>query len=260
MTTIISVPGPTAARDYLLARRAGFERYDTGSLAPRHGHLSAHVSITLASGDVQNGYAGRLRLVPGDVLVQPALDRHANETPHPRGAHVLHLPWRMETEFRGVYHLSSIDLVIREAERDPRAATGLLAELIDDAVPEPVPIWDWPDLLAADLRSGLVGIDDWARAHGLARETVSRGFRRAFGVSPRAFAGELHARSAWLRVISGSEPLAEIAADTGFADQSHMTRAIAAVTGAPPGAWRHMVRAGFLEGTMGRTAHAPDPQ
>ncbi|HEY9013223.1 MAG TPA: AraC family transcriptional regulator [Devosia sp.] len=246
MATIISVPGPAAAREYLLERRAGFEHYEAGSRAPRHGHLSAHVSITLASGDVQDGYAGRLRLLPGDVLIQPALDRHSNATPSPRGARVLHLPWRMETEFRGVYRLHSIDAVIREAEIDPRGAAGLLAELIDNANPEALPIWDWPDLLAADLRSGYVGIDRWARAHGLARETVSRGFRRAFGVSANTFATELRARSAWLRVISGNEPLAQVAADSGFADQSHMTRAIWAITGAPPGAWRQMVTSGFL--------------
>lgn len=249
MTTIISIAGPAAAREYLLERRAGFERYDAGSRAPRHGHLNAHVSITLTSGEVQDGYAGRLRPLPGDVLVQPALDRHSNETPSPRGAHVLHLPWRMETEFRGVYRIQPIDVVIREAERDPRSAMGLLAELLDEANPEPIPIWDWPDLLAADLKSRPVAIDDWAKAHGLARETISRGFRRAFGVSPSTFAGELRARSAWLQVISGTESLAQIAADAGFADQSHMTRAISSTTGAPPGAWRRMVRSGFLEGT-----------
>ena len=41
------------------------------------------------------------------------------------------------------------------------------------------------------------------------------------------------------------KPLAEIAAETGFADQPHMTRAITALTGAPPRAWRGALAQGL---------------
>jgi AraC-like DNA-binding protein len=42
---------------------------------------------------------------------------------------------------------------------------------------------------------------------------------------------------AWL-ALAGRRPLADIAAETGFADQPHMTRAITALTGVSPRAWR----------------------
>ena len=43
---------------------------------------------------------------------------------------------------------------------------------------------------------------------------------------------------AWLAIARTHTPLAAIAADTGFADQAHMTRSVKDVTGASPGAWR----------------------
>ena len=46
------------------------------------------------------------------------------------------------------------------------------------------------------------------------------------------------ARRAWRDVVAGTAGLAEIACTTGFADQAHMTRAIARLTGTTPGAWR----------------------
>jgi AraC-like DNA-binding protein len=47
----------------------------------------------------------------------------------------------------------------------------------------------------------------------------------------------LKVRRAWL-ALAGPGSLADIAARTGFADQPHMTRAITALTGASPHAWR----------------------
>ena len=74
--------------------------------------------------------------------------------------------------------------------------------------------------------------------NGLARETVSRGFAAAYGATPSVLRAELRARFAWLRITRGSDGLCNIAADTGFADQAHMTRWIHRITGAPPAAWR----------------------
>jgi transcriptional regulator GlxA family with amidase domain len=38
--------------------------------------------------------------------------------------------------------------------------------------------------------------------------------------------------------MAGSDPLAGIALATGFADQAHMTRSIAGITGLAPARWR----------------------
>ncbi len=68
-----------------------------------------------------------------------------------------------------------------------------------------------------------------------------KNFHRAFGVSPMQFRSELHARTAWLAVTDSYEPLSGIAADLGYSDQAHMTRAVKALTGAPPAQWRTRV-------------------
>jgi transcriptional regulator GlxA family with amidase domain len=94
-------------------------------------------------------------------------------------------------------------------------------------------------MLLADLTAnGSTEIGVWAEINGLARETVSRGFAAAYGIAPSVLRAELRARSALLRITRGSEGLCRIAADTGFADQAHMTRWIHRLTGAPPAAWR----------------------
>ncbi len=100
---------------------------------------------------------------------------------------------------------------------------------------------DWPDLLAADLRRNpSLELRRWAHSHGLRGETLSRGFFALYGVTPARFRAEARARAAWQRIRSGEIPLAAIAAETGFSDQPHMTRAVLALTGRPPGAWRQL--------------------
>jgi AraC-like DNA-binding protein len=98
---------------------------------------------------------------------------------------------------------------------------------------------DWPDMLAADLlKNPQTRLDGWARAHGLAAETVSRGFRKVFGVSPAAFRAQARAQSAFARIVGNDAPLAAVAAEAGFADQAHMSRATKALTGRTPASWR----------------------
>ena len=71
----------------------------------------------------------------------------------------------------------------------------------------------------------------------MAAATLSRGFRTIFATSPAAFRAESRAQSALALMAAGGSSLAEIAAVAGFADQSHMTRAVRALTGQPPGDW-----------------------
>ncbi|MDB5455817.1 MAG: transcriptional regulator, AraC family [Caulobacter sp.] len=232
--------------------RGGFEKIASRYDAPRHAHLHAYVSIVLAGGYDQAGFAGRVRLEPGDVLVQPALDRHESRQRRREDLHVLRLPWAVERSgLGGLYRPDDLDLVVRTAERDLIEASALLAEGIGRAAPRAVRASDWPDLLAAALRSGQrVKIAEWAHAQGLARESVARGFCRTFGVPPRTFTAELRAREAWLRTVFDDQPLAAIAADLQFADQAHMTRAVGAFTGAPPRAWRRRLVLGVQSWTL----------
>lgn len=126
--------------------------------------------------------------------------------------------------------------IARAAERDPREARALLLATVAAAANGAK---DWPDELAAALRehTGL-RLAEWAEARRLAPATVSRGFRQVYGLSPKAFRAQLRARRAWRAILRTGQPLASIAAETGFADQAHMTRAVRALTGHTPAQWR----------------------
>jgi len=190
----------------------GIETLPCNFSLPRHRHLRAYATVVLAGTFEESGYNGRIRATAGDVLIHPALDCHGNQMVS-AGVKLIRLDWRDASGIGGLYHLDNVDEVGRTA--------------------------DWPDLLLADLaKNASTEIGVWAEVNGLARETVSRGFAAAYGTAPSILRAELRARSAWLLITRGSECLCRIAADTGFADQAHMTRWIHRITGAPPAAWR----------------------
>jgi AraC-like DNA-binding protein len=216
----------------------GADRLPYTKEVPRHQHIFAYATLVLEGRFEQLSYAGRLVLHAGDVLINPTFDCHANKMVS-RGITLTRLPWRQEATFGGVYRNLAIDLVRRVAMHDPVEASGLLAEQVVARDYAPFAARDWPEKLAADLRdSPRLHISQWADAQGLSREYVWRCFQCAFGVAPVQFRSEINARAALLNIIRSDKPLSTIASDFGFSDQSHMTRAIRALTGASPGYWR----------------------
>jgi AraC-like DNA-binding protein len=71
---------------------------------------------------------------------------------------------------------------------------------------------------------------------GLDRFTIARQFRRQFGTSPHRYLLMRRLASARERISLG-QPLADIAADTGFADQAHSSRHFKKAYGMTPGRW-----------------------
>ncbi|MES2036052.1 MAG: AraC family transcriptional regulator [Pseudomonadota bacterium] len=215
------------------------QRLANGDDAPRHRHDHAYAALVLAGDYVEAGDAGRRHVSPGDVILHDRFEAHANRFGG-RGATVLNLPlpqgWTPAAAFM---RLADPDAVVRAAERCAREAVTLMLAGLHGA---PVQAADWPDLLAEALRSDdAPSLGDWARKNGLAAATVSRGFRQAFGVAPVRYRAEVRGLAAW-RGLADDLSLADLAAQTGFADQAHMTRAIVALTGRPPGAWRRSNR------------------
>lgn len=102
--------------------------------------------------------------------------------------------------------------------RPVSAAIRRVRDLIDDAPTLP--------LTLADL----------ARESGLSRFQVLRGFAQATGFTPHAYLMQRRIDLA-RRLIVGGTSLAEAAAASGFADQSHMTRTFARKYGVSPGAF-----------------------
>jgi AraC-like DNA-binding protein len=210
-----------------------------GFSLPRHRHLSAYATVVLAGTMVEAGFAGRIEARAGDVLIHPKLDCHVNPKVLP-GVRLVRLSWSDEVVNSGLYHIDDLDHLAVTAEKSPVDAEQLLSELLRKCPAKSPRVHnDWPDLLAGELLIDVsIKIGDWARTHDLAPETVSRGFSMAYGVAPEVYKAESRTRTAWLRIADGEDDLSAIAAETGFADQAHMTRWIRRTTGAPPGAWR----------------------
>jgi AraC-like DNA-binding protein len=88
------------------------------------------------------------------------------------------------------------------------------------------------DTRAADLER-IAGIDRWA---------IARQFRTAFGTSPDRYR-RMRRLAVARDAIGAGEPLAAVAAATGFADQSHMTRLFTRAYGLTPGRWAALTAA-----------------
>jgi AraC-like DNA-binding protein len=213
----------------------GHERRDSRAYIPRHRHERAYAALILGGSYEESGSRGRFRVRPGDVLLHDTFDAHLDRF-ESSGALIFSLAIEACPPDTGIAHIRDSDAVVRIAERDPIEAGALLLAEIRR---KPVVHYDWPDILANDLLSDPDWrLDEWARKRSLAPSTVSRGFRKVFEVTPAAFRLGARARHAF-RMISGSDlSFATVAATTGFADQAHMSRAVRALTGAPPGCWR----------------------
>lgn len=214
--------------------RPGCETWRGRTRVPRHCHAGAYADVVLSGGFEESGSSGRFHVRAGDVLIHDRFHAHLDRFErHDTRILSFILPAAVAFPFGRV---ADVDAIARLSERDAPAVAELVAEqLIERTAPEE----DWPDLLAkAMLADPDLRLDRWADAHGLSAETLSRGFGRVFATTPAAFRAEARARRAFARITDTAVPLAKIAAETGFADQAHMTRSIKALTGAPPRLWR----------------------
>ena len=70
---------------------------------------------------------------------------------------------------------------------------------------------------------------------------LARAFRRRFGCSVGDYGRRVQVGRAAILFEQLEVPLAVVASDAGFADQSHMTRIVRDQTGLTPGAWRRRI-------------------
>ena len=214
--------------------RLGRDRLAAGTTMQRHRHAIGYVAVVLAGGYLESGDAGRRRVGPGDALVHRAFEGHLDRI-GPRGAIVVNVPLPASIALPDAFRVRDADAIARAAESDVTAASELLEPCAGAVALED----DWPDRLAALLRvRSDVRLAQWAETMGLASATVSRGFRAAFGATPARYRAEARARRALEALYERDDPLVEIALACGFADQSHLSRAIVELTGIAPSAWR----------------------
>ena len=117
-----------------------------------------------------------------------------------------------------------LDLMAHTLLRRPVPATRAAAPTtVAQSMMEDDPLADW-------------SLAELAGACGLSRFQLVRSFARNTGFTPHAFL--LHRRTLLARrLIAGGMALADAAAASGFADQSHMTRIFVRKYGVAPGAY-----------------------
>ncbi|MDW5316449.1 AraC family transcriptional regulator [Rhizobium sp. PL01] len=90
--------------------------------------------------------------------------------------------------------------------------------------------------LLDDDPAAATSLSDLAAASGLSRFQVVRGFSQATGMTPHAYLVQRRIGAVRRLIVKGAS-LADAAFASGFADQSHMTRAFVRAYGMTPGAY-----------------------
>jgi AraC family transcriptional regulator len=120
---------------------------------------------------------------------------------------------------------------------------GLEAAALTDGAPGPridaLPSWleRVRDRVRDDLRS-VPTLEELARDAGVSRSHLARTFRARYGYTIGQFVRGQRLETARRLVLRTDLPLATVAYQVGFADQSHMTRLFGSRFGQPPGRLR----------------------
>jgi len=178
----------------------------------------------------------RMLLILGDALLPSAIDARAT-MPAPA---VARLGERLA------------DTCLRQgANRE--IVSAALGDLLEDVAAawargqdRPAPPW----LLELRRRVALESdaacrIGELARRAGVSREHLARSFRAWYGTPISTFLRDRRLAHAWRRLVTTDWPLAEVAFESGFADQSHLTRQMHAAYGLTPAALRRRSRPGI---------------
>ncbi|MDF3835503.1 AraC family transcriptional regulator [Cupriavidus basilensis] len=146
--------------------------------------------------------------------------------------------------FQALFHLLTTG---RGAGMDLQREALLLTLLARVAEPGPVRSEDAAPAAVERARSLIdddpatpVSLADLARVTGLSRFQVLRAFTSATGLTPHAYLVQRRIHVA-RGLIAQGRPLAEAAAASGFADQSHMTRIFVRKYGVSPRAYAQAV-------------------
>ncbi|MFT4240851.1 MAG: AraC family transcriptional regulator [Acidovorax sp.] len=122
--------------------------------------------------------------------------------------------------------LGILGTLLRPGGRELPAAIAPARTMMDD---DPAAPWSLAELAAET---------------GLSRYQLVRQFARATGLTPHAYLLQRRLQQA-RRLITAGTPLAEAAAASGFADQSHLTRVFTRSFGVTPGAYAQRAAISF---------------
>lgn len=212
-------------------------RHVAGDVLPTHRHDAAYVALVLEGMHVEHSVDGALACGPGTLLVHPRFHAHGNRfSSHVR---VLNLPLGPGRQV-GALIAVQVDAIKEACCVLAHGDAGALGALLETAraVPRPLPAWQ------SRMLEALGGTDrpirDLAADLGVSAAYATRAMTRTFGMAPQALRRELRWRHA-LDLLQHDLPLADVAAQAGFADQSHFNRVVRRHCGLSPGRLRAQV-------------------
>jgi AraC family transcriptional regulator len=97
------------------------------------------------------------------------------------------------------------------------------------------------EFLEASL-SEAIGLDELAQLVGLSQSQFARAFKVSTGLPPYQWFLHNRVKRAQEMLLNGSDSLADIAIQNGFADQSHFTKTFRRVTSTTPANWKRIHR------------------
>jgi AraC family transcriptional regulator len=225
---------------------------------PLHAHPHGCLAVVV-DGFVRKRIAGReMEAGPGIVLTMPAEEPHEDRF-GPAGAHIVVVESCGIESVSGFRDWNAVLLawrIARElAEPDrftPLALEGMALELT--AVAERFPggrgfpsrLETARDYIRERFRDSPPA-GDVAAAAGLHPAHLARAFRSRYGETLGGYARRLRLEWAAVQLLETDVPLACLAAEAGFADQSHFTRSFTRLFGVPPGRYRAAGRSGAAE-------------
>ena len=187
----------------------------------------------------ENGYGYRAAYIAPSLITE-ALDHKA-------------LPFISEgvSTNRELIGFLKVFLSMSSGEDDPLRSIGLLTNLADKLadlagyphVPkqsiDPTMVYRIKDQLHADP-TVKIRLADLESEHGVDRFSITRQFRRYFGVSPHRYLVMRRLELVRQHLLKGAS-LVDAAITAGFADQSHMNRHFRRAFGLTPGQWLDLV-------------------
>ena len=225
--------------------QVALRRYPSAGHQPRHVHDHAQLSFLLA-GRMREVIGGRTFEPAGPAFCfKPAGADHADDWGE-RGVLIFSARFRDDGDaaLRDLprarwqpYDAQHLPALVRQAlTAGPRDdVEDLLCDIIAVVAPLPgSPTAPWLRRVREALDDGEPWrLADAARAAGVHRVHLSRSFAQAFGTTFSDYRRRAMTARAAQALLAGGD-LSAVAQEAGFADQSHMTRALAAATGATP--------------------------
>jgi len=240
--------------------------YAAGTSLEPHAHARAYLGFVVKGGHRETTKDAERHCEQAAVVFHPAAERHANRF-SPAGGRIFRLEIGDEWLARLREHEASLD---RPAEshggrlshiasrifaefqtRDHVSALmieGLVLEFVTCVVrggDEPArgrpPAWLRAAVEYLHARPlGPIQLDDVASAVGVHPAHLSRVFRAHYRCSVGQYVRRMRVDLAARELAGSQRPIAEIAAETGFADQSHFSRVFARFTGLTPARYRRL--------------------